>query len=232
MNPKLLFLLCMIYANGQSTNSDLLIGKSNPAWASQGMHPTAMEAFKKMQDAAKTAGIDLELVSGYRSYDRQRSIWNRKYKQFTAEGMTGPDAIQKIITYSTLPGTSRHHWGTDIDITDGNIPKEGDILVAEKFHNGGPYEPLRIWMETHAENFGFFLVYTNDLNRKGFAYEPWHYSYAPLSITFLKEYIRLSLIDKLSDHKLEGAMHMDAAFLSRYKNQQLLDINPLLIDLQ
>ena len=101
MNPKLLFLLCMIYANSQSTNSDLLTGKGNPAWASQGMHPTAMEAFKKMQDAAKTAGIDLELVSGYRSYDRQRSIWNRKYKQFTAEGMTGPDAIQKIITYST-----------------------------------------------------------------------------------------------------------------------------------
>lgn len=229
MNPKLLFLLCMIYVQGQSINPDMLIGKGNPPWATQGLQPMVMEAFLKMKEAAKADGLDLELVSGYRSYDRQRSIWNRKYEQFTSQGMTGSDAIQKIITYSTLPGTSRHHWGTDIDITDGSIPKEGDILVAEKFHNNGPYEPLRIWMKNHADKFGFSLVYTNDPNRKGFAYEPWHYTFTPLSKKYLEEYIRLNLIDKIGVGELHGAAYLNDVFLSHYKNEQLLDINALLI---
>lgn len=232
MKPKLLFLLCMIYAQGQSIHPDLLIGKGNPPWAEEGLHPAALEAFKTMQDAAKTDGIDLEIVSGYRSYERQRSIWNRKYRQFTSEGMTGLEAIQKIISYSTLPGTSRHHWGTEIDVTDGSIPKEGDILLAEKFHNSGPYEPLRLWMETHASDFGFFLVYTNDPSRKGFAYEPWHYSYVPLSNNYLKAYMQIDLKELVKDDKLEGGEHLDTVFLENYKKQHILDINPALIDRQ
>ena len=56
-------------------------------------------------------------------------------------------AIEKIIEYSTLPGTSRHHWGTDIDLVLGDIEVEGDLLLEEHFHQGGPYEKLRLWME-------------------------------------------------------------------------------------
>ena len=42
-------------------------------------------------------------------------------------------AIDKIIEYSTLPGTSRHHWGTDIDIIDAEPPEEGDVLLPKNF---------------------------------------------------------------------------------------------------
>ena len=52
-----------------------------------------------------------------------------------------------ILRYSAVPGTSRHHWGTEIDITDRNVI-EKHLLNSNKFHNGGPFEPLHNWMTT------------------------------------------------------------------------------------
>ena len=127
----------------------------------------AGKAFEKMQKAAKKEGVVLEIVSGYRSYNRQKAIWNRKYKANETAGLSPEQNIKKIIEYSTLPGTSRHHWGADVDIVDGSKPKVGDVLVAEKFHDKGPYTQLKIWMDQHAKNFGFYLPYTQNPNRKG-----------------------------------------------------------------
>ena len=84
--------------------------------------------------------------------------------------MTDEKAIAKIIEYSTLPGTSRHHWGTEIDIIDAGPPEEGDVLLPHKFHDQGPYNTLREWMESHAQDYGFFLPYTQDKKRTGFKY--------------------------------------------------------------
>ena len=80
------------------------------------LQPEVAEACEKMKAAAQEDGIEMEVVSSFRSYAAQKKIWNRKFKRFTAEGMPTKRAIKKIIEYSTLPGTSRHHWGTDIDL--------------------------------------------------------------------------------------------------------------------
>lgn len=74
--------------------------------------------------------------------------------------------------YSTIPGTSRHHWGTDIDIIDANQPYKGDPLESDKFHGDGPFCALKEWMDLHANTFGFYLVYTDNDKRTGFYYEP------------------------------------------------------------
>ncbi len=70
-----------------------------------------IQAFEKMKKAALLVGIDIKVVSGFRSYERQRAIWNGKYKANRQAGLSPEENIQKIIEYSTLPGTSRHHWG-------------------------------------------------------------------------------------------------------------------------
>ena len=118
---------------------ELLLGMGKlPLYSN--LSPLAIEAgkaFNKMQIHAKKEGIILEIVSGYRSYDRQKSIWNRKYKSNEASGLSPKKNIHKIIEYSTLPGTSRHHWGTDVDIIDGATPKEGDALVSKTVHGTG-----------------------------------------------------------------------------------------------
>ena len=83
--------------------------------------PKTAAAFSAMQAAALKDGIDIQLVSAHRSFERQQYIWEDKFVRYTAEGLSPEAAIARIIKYSTIPGTSRHHWGTDIDITDGNI---------------------------------------------------------------------------------------------------------------
>jgi LAS superfamily LD-carboxypeptidase LdcB len=189
--------------------------------------PLALEAgnaFEKMQLKAKKDGILLEIVSGYRSYDRQKSIWNRKFKSNQEKGLTPENNILKIIEYSTIPGTSRHHWGTDVDIIDGAKPKEGDVLVSNKFHGKGPYAELKKWMEQHAESFGFYLPYTRSIDRKGFYYEPWHYSFAPLSIPILKSYLQLDLNEVLITEGLEGRAYLSSEFMSRYLKHNILGI--------
>ena len=193
------------------------------------LQPAAATAFESMRAAALKDSIVIKVVSSFRDYATQKRIWNRKYKRFTAEGMPPEAAIEKIIEYSTLPGTSRHHWGTDIDLVLGDIEVEGDVLLEEHFHQSGPYEKLRLWMERNASTFGFILVYTNEEERKGFHYEPWHYSYAPLSISYLKRYSENYLLQKMAkDTTLLGHQHLSKDFMRRYFAENIMDINPAL----
>jgi LAS superfamily LD-carboxypeptidase LdcB len=125
---------------------DLLMGKDNPylVGTTYQLHEEVFAALEKMKIAAAKDGVEIRVVSAYRSYERQRAIWNRKYLQNQAEGLTPEDNRKKIITYSTLPGTSRHHWGTDVDIIDGSKTVEGDVLLAKHFHDGGPFESANL----------------------------------------------------------------------------------------
>ncbi len=189
----------------------------------------AYESFLDMKKAAQADGIDIKIVSSFRDFYRQESIWERKYLQFTEEGMSPLDAIDKIIEYSTIPGTSRHHWGTDIDIIDGRPKSSGDVLVPEKFENDGPYVGLKQWMDENSETYGFYLVYTDNPRRRGFKYEPWHYSYAPISIPMLTAYRKLNVLKLLQQEEFLGSEHFTTGFVKTYIQDNILDINPALL---
>ncbi|MFP2996361.1 M15 family metallopeptidase [Spongiivirga sp. MCCC 1A20706] len=208
-----------------------LIGKGNPELFGDGflLRKEAFDAYTKMCKAALKDGIKIKAVSSYRNYDHQNRIWTRKYERFTKEGHSPIQAIRKIVEYSTIPGTSRHHWGTDIDIIDGSKKVEGDVLVASKFHGNGPFCKLREWLDEYSESFGFYTVYTSNANRKGFKYEPWHVSYAAISIPMLKEYRTLDVKSMLQQEKLMGSEYFTEDFINQYINENILDINPELL---
>ncbi|MCK0161867.1 M15 family metallopeptidase [Allomuricauda sp. F6463D] len=190
----------------------------------------AHESFLAMKKAAYSDGIDIKIVSSYRDFYRQESIWERKYLRYTDdEGMQPLDAFDKIVEYSTIPGTSRHHWGTDIDIIDGYPQASGDVLVTEKFEEGGPYQDLKLWMDENSENYDFYLVYNNDPRRRGFKYEPWHYSYAPISIPMLTAYRKLNMLKLLQKEAFLGSEHFTTGFIKTYIQDNILDINPALL---
>ena len=218
---------------GQATQTfdlDLLLGKKEISTSTKEftLLPQASLAFKEMQAAAKKDSVELKVVSSFRSYAAQKGIWNRKYKRYINEGLTGPEAIKKIIEYSTLPGTSRHHWGTDVDLIDGSKKVEGDVLLEKHFHQGA-YQKLHRWLQKNAIRFGFDIVYTKDSLRKGFLYEPWHYSYTPLSKEFLKTYQEKKLIYRIKqDSTLLGKEFISPEFIERYYRENVLGINPLL----
>ncbi len=212
-------------------SKDDLMGKSNPSLFGEGyqLRKEAYEAFVKMKLAAAKSGFKIKVVSSYRNYAHQNRIWERKYKKFTNEGLSPIQAIKKIIEYSTIPGTSRHHWGTDLDIVDGNAHQPKGLLLAENFEGEGPFCKFKEWMDKHANSFGFYLVYTDKIDRKGFKYEPWHYSYAPLSIPMLKEYHKLDIAVELKKIKLLGSEFFTETFINQYIKENISDINPQLL---
>jgi LAS superfamily LD-carboxypeptidase LdcB len=209
-----------------------LMGKSDIDLYGEGINlkKEAHDAFLDMKKAAYSDGIDLKIVSSYRSFSRQEAIFERKYLKYTEEdGMQPLAAIDKIIEYSTIPGTSRHHWGTDIDVVDGYRNVDGDVLVPEKFGEGGPYKDFKLWMDENSENFGFHLVYTDNPKRRGFKYEPWHYSYAPLSIPMLEAFRGKNIASILQREEFYGAEHFTIGFLKSYIQNNILDINRSLL---
>ena len=210
-----------------------LIGKGNPDIVGDSyttkMHRETAVAFQKMKTAAAQHSIDIELVSSYRSFQRQKEIFEGKFQRFTAQGLAPEAAIEKIIEYSTIPGTSRHHWGTDIDIIDRSASRPDSVLQPQHFHGEGPFCKLKEWLDENSESFGFFEVYTDALNRKGFKYEPWHFSYAPVSIPMLKEYRNLDIKAILQKEKIKGSEYFTDAFMSKYISENILDINPKLL---
>ncbi|TLP80974.1 M15 family metallopeptidase [Maribacter sp. ACAM166] len=204
-----------------------LMGKDDIQLYGKGINlrKEAHDAFLEMKMAAYKDGIDLKIVSSYRNFQRQEAIFERKFISYTDDGMDPLDAIDKIIEYSTIPGTSRHHWGTDIDIVDGYRKVDGDVLVPSKFEAGGPYEDFKAWMDENSETYGYHLVYTDHPKRRGFKYEPWHYSYAPLSIPMLEQFRGKNIASLLQHEEFYGAEHFTIGFLRSYIQNNILDIN-------
>ncbi len=182
------------------------------------------KAFEQMKAAALEDGIEIKIVSGYRSFERQLAIWNRKFEANKKSGLSPKQNIEKIMQYSTIPGTSRHHWGTDIDIIAAYPHVEGDVLLERLFEGEGPYAPLKKWMDKHAAHYGFVLVYTPDKNRTGFKYEPWHYTYAPKSTKMLKDFVTLNLKEILKGNTIFGNTHFSEQFIKQYVNNYVLGI--------
>ena len=229
---NLLCILILLLANNlmhtQEINTKILIGMDDSRIVSDTilLEKETYSAFIKMKDAAEKDGIIIKLVSGFRDFYRQQLIWNNKYKKFTNEfSLDGPTAIKEIIRFSTIPGTSRHHWGTEIDIIDKNFENEKDLLISKKYEEGGIFNSLKKWMDKNSKRFGFYIVYDDDSNRPGFEYEPWHYTYKPVSDLFQREFLKLNLKSIISKTKVEGKEFINDEFIKKYIDENIMGIS-------
>lgn len=138
------------------------------------------EAFRAMADSAMKDGVSLIIVSGTRNFDSQKSIWDRKWNESTASTDLGK--AMDILEYSSMPMTSRHHWGTDIDINNLN----------NSYFEEGQGKVEYDWLTANANDFGFYQPYSDkSLNgRTGYNEEKWHWSYLPLASKYLIYYNR------------------------------------------
>lgn len=168
-----------------------------------------------MRRAAAQNGIDLVAVSSFRDFARQRAIWNAKFRgERKAADRRGrridllrldPSArVEAILWWSALPGASRHHWGSDIDVFDRAAMPAGYRvqLLPEEYAPGGVFAGLTRWLDANLERFGFFRPY--DADRGGVHPEPWHISYAPIAL-HAAEALTLELVaDTLRDADVLG----------------------------
>jgi len=196
----------------ERTDKQILLGKFNPQshpdyikavapyTHKDGMylHKETYDAFKKMHEAAKTDGITLVIVSATRNFDRQKQIWENKWNGVTLVGgknlkQTISDPVEraeKILSYSSMPGTSRHHWGTDIDINS----------VSPSYFQSGKGLKEYNWLVENAPVFGFCQPYKHKgIEREtGYEDEAWHWTYTPLSCKFTRDYIETVTYDDIT----------------------------------
>ena len=156
------------------------------------VHYAAAASFLAMREAAAAAGIDLVAASSFRDFDRQLHIWNAKWtgerplldphgRPLDAASLDAAARIEAILCWSALPGGSRHHWGSDLDLIDAAALPEGYRvqLVPEEYAAGGVFERLTPWLDEHMARFGFYRPYASA--GCGAAVEPWHVSYWPVA---------------------------------------------------
>jgi LAS superfamily LD-carboxypeptidase LdcB len=160
------------------------------------MHQGVHQDFSRLHQAALEAGFDIRLTSAFRSFEQQQNIWNMKARgekimhddlgnSVVIAGMKREEILQAIMRFSAIPGASRHHWGTDMDIYDINSLPSPDyrvLLTPEEVEAGGIFDNFHCWLDERivdGESFGFYRPYAEDLG--GVARERWHISYWPVS---------------------------------------------------
>jgi zinc D-Ala-D-Ala carboxypeptidase len=144
------------------------------------------EAFIRMRDAASKEGVELIIISATRNFDAQKKIWENKWNGRTpvegkdlAHVKDKKERARLILLYSSMPSTSRHHWGTDMDLN----------ALENEFFDSGQGLKIYQWLTAHAAEFGFCQPYTSKSGgRTGYEEEKWHWSYLPLSGELLAQY--------------------------------------------
>ncbi len=141
----------------------------------------AYAAFTRMYEAARADGIRLVIRSATRPFAHQKRIWEAKWRgerlvdgANLAQTIADPVArARKILEYSSMPGTSRHHWGTDIDLN----------AFENSYFESGEGKRIYDWLVTHAPQYGFCQPYTPKGPQRphGYNEEKWHWSYRPVA---------------------------------------------------
>jgi LAS superfamily LD-carboxypeptidase LdcB len=199
------------------------------------LHAAAVRPFLALRAAAARAGFDLVPVSSFRDFDRQRAIWNAKFRgERPARDRAGRVVrmaaldsgarVETILLWSALPGASRHHWGSDIDVVDGHAIAAGyrPGLEPDEYRRGGPFAGLARWLGAHMRRYGFYRPYTR--RGGGVQPEPWHLSYAPVSQRALPRMTLSLLTAALAGNGVEG----EAAILERLasiRERYVLDVD-------
>lgn len=121
------------------------------------LSPGCAKAWLGMRAAAHTDGIELLLISGFRSVDYQAALVRSKLKQ----GLT----VNEVLRVNAPPGYSEHHSGRAIDIgCAGTAPLDWAFEST----------PAYRWLSEHGAEHGFWMSFPRD-NPQGYLYEPWHW---------------------------------------------------------
>lgn len=203
------------------------------------MHHEVVASFLSLRAAAREAGFELAVLSGFRGFERQLSIWNRKAagelpvldseaQPLDPAALGDAALVFAILRWSALPGASRHHWGTDLDVYDAAACPPGyEVeLVPAEVEGGGVFAPMHEWLDQRIARdtaWGFFRPYDRD--RGGVAPERWHLSHAPTAAAFQRRLAPALLRDALrvAEIRLRNAVldNLDEIF-----DRFVMNVNP------
>ncbi len=203
-------------------NIDFLMGKFNPAKHKRFVRiedkytnkhnvfldKDAYSAFLKMYNAAYKDGYKLMIVSATRPFDYQKRIWERNW----AKRAKIKDPVKRamdILKFSSMPGTSRHHWGTEVDLN----------VLENSYYTDGQGKKIFDWMTKNAGKYGFCRPYTAG-RPYGYNEEKWHWSYKPIS----KIYTQFAK-ENMKDEYIKGFKGAETAKRIQVTKKYILGIN-------
>lgn len=183
-------------------NDGLLTGRDDAfidhEYLERPVHRAVVPAWQALVADARAAGFDPAIASGFRNYQRQLLIWNGKAcgeravldstgQPLDVAALDEWALVQAILRWSALPGASRHHWGTDIDVYDRAAVDAAYAvqLTPDEVADDGPFGAFHRWLDERierGESHGFFRPYAADTG--GVAPERWHLSYAPMALYY------------------------------------------------
>lgn len=169
------------------------------------VHKQLVEPINQLKADASSAGFDLRLASGFRDFERQRMIWNEKLQGkrpvydsneclLDLDDLSLIEQIYAVMRWSALPGASRHHWGSDVDIYDAASLPDGYTLElsVKETTQGGIMADFYRWLDEYlVKQQEWYRPYAVDSG--GVSPEPWHLSYRPLA----QEYTAAMTCDSL-----------------------------------
>jgi len=126
---------------------------TRPQW----LAPRAASAWTRLREAAEVDGVQLQVVSAFRSIEYQLGILRRKLER--------GQSIEQVLAVSAAPGYSEHHSGRALDLTT-----PGFAPLEEEFERSVAFP----WLCKNAQRYNFNLSFPRG-NPHGIAYEPWHW---------------------------------------------------------
>ncbi|WP_295209437.1 D-alanyl-D-alanine carboxypeptidase family protein [Ruminococcus sp.] len=121
-----------------------------------------------LKEAAE-AGINLRIISAYRSFEYQQMLWEREVSHEMWGGLDYENAVAKVARTLALPGSSEHNTGLAVD-----IGRAEDTDVSDDFYRTAESR----WLCANAAKYGFILRYPRMKEHiTGIDFEPWHYRY-------------------------------------------------------
>ena len=184
------------------------------------VHREIVDAVQDLKKEAKGAGFELSIASGFRDFDRQQRIWDNKAKglwpvvdtkgnTLDINMFTKAQWIEKILRLSALPGASRHHWGTEIDIYDKQaMVDDYQLQLTEaETQEGGVFAEMHLWISEQLKHnrCEFFQPYARDLG--GVSREPWHLSFRTVANRYEKIVTEENLLNFF--HSVDFALKLE-----------------------
>lgn len=177
--------------HGHNNQHELTEVPSQYTTKNEQVHQNVISPLLSLIDSAHQDGITITVVSGYRSYERQKSIWENKWGQHADDDL---NKARDILRYSSFPGTSRHHWGTDIDFNS----------VSPAYWQSP--EGMRVfdWLTQNAPRFGFCQTYGKGRSH-GYEEEPWHWSHIPTASRYYAQISEPAVLEIALAQEVKGA---------------------------
>ena len=215
-------------------NNEHLVEVSDSVGKSFLINETVKEPLCNLLEQAKCDDIPIAIISSHRTFQQQLTIWNDKWQGYrpvysrhgrplNVNSMSNMEKYKAIALWSALPGLSRHHWGTDLDVFSAAAIKNGYKveLTPDEFSKNGICSEINHWLNDNLEKHGFFKPYNH--YQQGVSEEPWHISHKVTSQQITTEFSFNDCIVHLKKSDIKANDFIIDMF-EHYKTQYFLNI--------